>query len=179
MLQTNRFFILPLHINHTEQFYQLLSSNHNRIKESFPKLTSSNSSLAESKEYIEQKMLDFENKLFFSFGLWLKDTETLIGYLAIKNIDWSISKAEMGYFIDQIYEGKGMVTEALQILISYAFDELKMNKLYLRSLQNNIASQRVAEKNGFLKEGILRKEFKSGNDQLEDVIYYGLIQSDL
>jgi RimJ/RimL family protein N-acetyltransferase len=51
-----------------------------------------------------------------------------------------------------------------------------MNKLYLRSLQANIASQKVAEKTGFIKEGVLRKEFKSGNNQLEDVIYYGLVK---
>ena len=102
---------------------------------------------------------------------------SVIGQLAIKNIDWTIPKAELGYFIDQAHEGKGIVTEALQIVIQYAFADLKMNKLFLRTLVGNVGSQKVAEKNGFIKEGILRKEFKSGNNKLEDVVYYGLLRS--
>ncbi len=179
MLETSRLIIAPLKIEEAEAFYEMLTNNFNRIKESFPKTSSANTSLADSRKYIQEKIVEFENKTFFSFGICLKEENKLIGQLAIKNIDWSIPKGELGYFIDQTYEGKGIVTEALQKVIHYAFTDLKMNKLFLRTLLDNVASQKVAEKNGFIKEGILRKEFKSGNNKLEDVIYYARLNPNI
>jgi len=53
--------------------------------------------------------------------------------------------------------GKGYMTEALKMMSSYLFDYKKIERLGLLIMENNIPSQRVAEKCGYIKEGIVRK----------------------
>ncbi|MCL5028997.1 MAG: GNAT family N-acetyltransferase [Bacteroidetes bacterium] len=50
-----------------------------------------------------------------------------------------------------------------------------MNKVFLRIAEDNISSRRVAEKNGFIVEGILRQDFNISEGERIDVIYYGLL----
>jgi RimJ/RimL family protein N-acetyltransferase len=53
-----------------------------------------------------------------------------------------------------------------------------MNKVYICTSKINLASQRIATKLGFQKEGILREEFKNGKAILEDIVYFGLLKSE-
>jgi ribosomal-protein-serine acetyltransferase len=53
-----------------------------------------------------------------------------------------------------------------------------MNKVYICTSKINAASQRIATKLGFQKEGILREEFKNGKAMLEDIVYFGLLKSE-
>jgi ribosomal-protein-serine acetyltransferase len=55
---------------------------------------------------------------------------------------------------------------------------LLMNKVFICTSKINTASQRIATKHGFQQEGILREEFKSGDEMLEDIVYFGLLKSD-
>ena len=81
----------------------------------------------------------------------------------------------MGYFIDKDYEGKGIITKGLSQVIRFCFDTLKLKKLFLRIDPDNFPSKRVAEKNGFIVEGTLRSEYRTGNGDLIDLVYYGLV----
>jgi RimJ/RimL family protein N-acetyltransferase len=51
-----------------------------------------------------------------------------------------------------------------------------LNKIFMRIAEDNVSSRRVAEKNEFKIEGVLRKDFKTAEGKLIDVVYYGLIQ---
>ena len=53
-----------------------------------------------------------------------------------------------------------------------------MNKIFICTSKINFGSQQIALKNGFILEGILRQEFKNGEGILEDINYYGLLNSD-
>jgi RimJ/RimL family protein N-acetyltransferase len=53
-----------------------------------------------------------------------------------------------------------------------------MKKLFLRTHEKNIASRRVAEKNGFVMEGIIRNDYKTTSGVVVDLMYYGLLKSE-
>ena len=91
----------------------------------------------------------------------------------IKNIDWRIPKCELGYFIDKSFEGKGIMSKVIDDTISYCFNDLKMEKIFLKIGPENIGSKRIAERKGFVLEGVLRKEFRLETNELVDVEYYG------
>lgn len=71
--------------------------------------------------------------------------------------------AEIGYWIGETFWGQGIATQAVGLLVKYAFEELGLIRLYAGTFEYNLGSSRVLEKNGFAKEGVLVKAvFKNG-----------------
>jgi len=102
-----------------------------------------------------------------------------VGFIDLKNINWNIPKTEIGYFVNRDDEGKGISSNALKMIIGFCFNELKMSKLFLRTTKSNLGSQRVAEKNGFEKEGFVKRDYKTASGEIVDLLYYGLINNNL
>ena len=83
--------------------------------------------------------------------------------------------AELGYWIGEPFWNKGIATQAVKLMIQYAFEELKLLKVFAGVFEGNEASKRVLEKCGFELEGIARKAvFK--NDALMDEYRYGIVK---
>ena len=161
-----------------EEFFKLIDRNREHIRKTFPVTAFANSDLEKTHEFLLES-LETEKKMEgYYFYLRSLETTRLIGYVNIKNINEKIHKCELAYFIDMDYEGKGITTKAVADAVAYCFNELGMNKVFISTSPENMASRRIAEKNGFSEEGLLRQDFRNGNGQLEDIIYYGLLKSD-
>lgn len=65
--------------------------------------------------------------------------------------------AELGYWIGEKFWGKGIATKAVELILKYGFEELQLVRIYSGVFENNPASMKVLEKNGFQKEAIMRK----------------------
>ena len=64
-------------------------------------------------------------------------------------------------------------------MLQFAFDSLKMNKVYMRCTTANESYGALAADSGFLKEGVLRNDYRvSDSDELLDLNYYGLTRGD-
>ncbi|KAF2518918.1 GNAT family N-acetyltransferase [Flavobacterium salilacus subsp. salilacus] len=162
----------------SEEFFNLVERNRQHIYKTFPVTTVNCADLGKTKTFIENALATEKNKNGYYFYLRDVATNLLMGYIVIKNIDPKIMKCELAYFIDKEYQGQGITTQAIANTVKHCFDELGMNKVYICTATTNIGSQKVAVKNGFIQEGILRKEFKNGEGKLEDIMYFGLIKSD-
>ena len=62
--------------------------------------------------------------------------------------------------MDKEHNTKGYTTEALQLVVDFAFRELKLHRIEAGAMLDNIASIRVLEKVGFKKEGIAKRKYK-------------------
>lgn len=94
----------------------------------------------------------------------------------ILNGDVYVRSAEVGYWIGEPYWGHGIATEALRQMVSYTFTYFDIVRIYAEVFENNKASMRVLEKNGFYLEGVRRKAvFK--NDQLMDDYIWVLLRA--
>lgn len=75
---------------------------------------------------------------------------------------WTVSKlgkiAEIGYWVRTGESNRGICTEAVELLLDEVFNSLGYHKIVLRIAVGNDASDRVAEKLGFTREGVLREE---------------------
>ena len=102
-----------------------------------------------TKRWIEWNL---ENYSSYGFGLWavvLKKESLFIGDCGItmQKINGDLVP-EIGYHINKAHTGKGYATEAAQACRDYAFDVLQFQKVYSYMKYSNIASQKVAQKNG-------------------------------
>lgn len=160
-----------IEIQEAKEFFNLIHRNKERLTRYFPVTVKSNKNITLSTKYLKKLEQKAEKKAFYAFGIYTGNK--LIGVIYVKNIDWQIQKCELGYFLDKDFEGKGIMAKNLDKAISYCFNDLNMNKLFLRIGRENTGSKRLAKKKGFELEGTLRKEYRIETGELIDVEYYG------
>jgi ribosomal-protein-serine acetyltransferase len=163
---------------HPEEFYKLIDSNRKHIEKTFPITLSCCEDLDKTTLFLTEAAEKEEMKNGYYFYIRNLETHELIGYVCIKNINKTICKCELAYFVDKQYEGRGIISNVVSRTLAFCFDELLMNKVFICTSLVNEQSQRIALKHGFTEEGVLREEFKSGKGLLEDILYFGLLKSE-
>jgi [ribosomal protein S5]-alanine N-acetyltransferase len=158
--------------------YSLIKFNRARLEDSFPKTTAFITNDERGELYVHRKIREWRDQKSFYFGVWHNQTNEYIGQVFLRNINWDIPRAELGYYIDKAHEGNGFMKEAIRSLIIFGYEKLKVNKLFIRVLSSNAQSSSLAETCGFTKEGLLRNDFVKKNGSLSDSIYYGLTRDD-
>jgi len=89
----------------------------------------------------------------------------------------AMHRAEFGYWLAKPFWGQGIMTATVNVFVRFLFEELHMLKICADVFEFNAASVRVLEKNGFKREGHLRKHYlKDGN--LIDACAYGLLREE-
>ncbi len=87
----------------------------------------------------------------------------ILGFAAIVQLDLGAREGEIGYAIAAPARGRGVASRSLALLTKWGFDELGLVRLELRIDTDNTGSERVAERNGYHRDGVLRsKHFKEG-----------------
>ena len=82
--------------------------------------------------------------------------------------------ADVGYWLAPVGRGRGVMTRALLLVAGYAFRERGVVRLELYTLLDNVASQRVAERAGFVREGIARARIDSRDGSRHDAYVFAL-----
>ena len=124
------------------------------------------------------KILDsLKNNPYQFAALWTKENSRFIGEAGIISFNQRTNKCVIGYNLLPHFWNLGFATEITKALVSYAFEEMSIERVEALSMSLNIASCRVLEKSGFTLEGTLR-HFTKINDKYFDVRYYSTISSD-
>ena len=158
-----------------DDFFGLIELNRPRLEDFFAGTVARTRSLQDTRDYFREIEIKIEARTYFPYIVIDLDQPRFIGLIDIKSIDWNIPKAEVGYFMDSHYEGKGISGKALSIVIQHAAKEMGMRKLLIRTHTENQASKALAEKCGFQQEGIIRSDYKTSRGELVDLVYYGLV----
>lgn len=108
----------------------------------------------------------------------LEDPPRYIGGCGFNHIDWKNRWCEVGIMIGHTdYWGRGYGTDAMAILLRFAFEELNLNRVMLKAFAFNPRAIASYEKNGFVKEGVLRGQiFRQG--EYHDEIVMGLMREE-
>lgn len=106
--------------------------------------------------------------------LLICNTDGPVGIVGLNRVDPNWGVAELGYFVDPAAAGNGYATEGVALMLDYAFDHRRLEKLVAYILAGNPGSRRVVEKNGFEEEGHLR-EHAYADGKRQDVYVYGLL----
>ena len=156
-----------------ETFFKLIDDNRPRLEAFFAGTVSKTRTLEDTLKYCKHIEEHINDKHYFPFIIKDTRTDMFIGLMDVKHIEWSIPKAEIGYFIDAHYEGKGIISEGLGLLIAYLADTYQFKKLLCRASSTNLGSMNVALKNDFELEGTIRRDYRTTEGTLVDLNYYG------
>ena len=104
--------------------------------------------------------------------------DRLVGSFGLKRTDWRGRSSEIGYWVAPWARGEGVAVEALQAIARWLLLEQGFERMVLRAATGNTASQRVAEKAGFTREGVARNAGFT-NDGRVDLVVFSLIPADL
>lgn len=102
-----------------------------------------------------------------------------IGLIGFHYTDRDNHKTEIGYWISEPFQKKGITTMAFKRLCRYAFEDLNINRIQVRCAIGNEASRRIPIKLGFSLEGIERQGEWNNGDSYRDLELYSLVRSDL
>jgi ribosomal-protein-serine acetyltransferase len=160
-----------------QAYFQLIERNRPRLADFFTGTVAKTKTLESTKTYLAEISKKTEEKIYFPFVVVDNSNNSFAGFLDIKNIDWSVPKAELGCYMDEAYAGKGISSKALATFTNYCFNEFGFKKLFLRTHQNNASARRIAEKCGFEIEGTIRRDYKTTSGDLVDLIYYGKLST--
>lgn len=110
---------------------------------------------------IMKNRADRESDRGYSFLICLRDDDRVIGDVTLSFVArGALQSCMIGYSLDQAYNGRGYMTEAVKQVAAYAFEELRFHRIVGEVSPDNPGSIRVLENAGFRKEGISRSNVK-------------------
>jgi len=103
-------------------------------------------------------------------------SDEVLGSIGVRYFDGGVG--EVGYWVRREARGRGVATRALELIARWALLEKGLGRFQLRADVANEPSKRVAEKAGFVREGVLRSSLELKGER-HDVVMYSLIPEDL
>ena len=102
----------------------------------------------------------------------------LAGALGIFNVRADVRRAEIGYWLAETFQGRGIMTRAVGGLARVLFEERRFNRLEIRCQSENVRSRGVAERLGFRHEGTLRAVYPASDGLAADLEVFGLMRGE-
>jgi RimJ/RimL family protein N-acetyltransferase len=131
----------------------------------------------EAERYVKRQMEGRQAGHSMAFAIEHKEDEKFLGVLELRKIDAEHLLAEMSFWLIPEVWGQGYMSEVVQVVIKYAFEDLGLNRLYAYCMVRNPATGRVLEKNGFRQEGLLRQRVRKWGE-FEDVLLWAILREE-
>jgi ribosomal-protein-serine acetyltransferase len=111
------------------------------------------------------------------FELLLLSCGEVCGVVRLNQWDRENGSIFLSYFVGAEHQGRGLITRAARALLDLAFDRLELNRVELRCVPENVGSVRVAERLGFVREGVLRQAERLHGRFVDNAVY-GLLREE-
>jgi ribosomal-protein-serine acetyltransferase len=152
----------------------VIDRNRAYLKQWLPWLNTSNGP-DDTLAFIRTTLDQFANSDGFAAGIYSNDT--IIGTIGFHRVDWLNRSVEIGYWLSEEHQGKGIVTKACSEFIDYAFHEWGLHRVQIRCAVGNDKSCRIPERLGFVREGMQRHaEFLY--DRYVDLHIFGMLENE-
>ncbi len=178
LLEGHACYLRTLYEEDARNFATLVLRNKEYWSVFEPRHQDSYFTIAVQREKILESLHNMKKNREFSFGIFDSHTSELIGHISMYNVKrLPFSSAFIGYSIDQRYIGKGLATEAVQLIVTYGMEVVNLHRIEAYVSPRNVGSIRVLEKAKLQREGFLRKLLFI-NGEWEDHYLYAIIEED-
>ncbi len=133
-------------------------------------------SIEEASQFIGQIQELLQNTEGITWAISLKGKPELIGTIGLWRILKAHYRAEIGYMLRREYWGKGYIQEALKTVIEYGFGQLRLHSIEAQIDPLNTVSEKLLEKNGFVREAYFRENFYFEGEFIDTAVYSLLIR---
>ena len=127
--------------------------------------------------WVKRYMRGQEQGAKAGFAIVDSDTGDFLGFVALVKYDLETQEAEAGYIVSSRARGRGVATGALKLLTAWAFAELPLERIELLIDVENPASEVVAQRCGYTREGVLRWTYLKPGVR-SDTIVYSMLRRD-
>ena len=129
----------------------------------------------EALEFISAMDTNVNNNSVINWAITTKENDQLIGMIGYYRMKPENYRAEVGYILSAEYHGQGIMTEALQRVVQFGFEEMGLNSIEAVIDPENYGSEKVVLKNNFVKEGHFKEQaFFEG--KFLDSVFYSLLK---
>jgi ribosomal-protein-alanine N-acetyltransferase len=135
-----------------------------------------NTSIDDATKFIDRVKDGLSNAKGISWAITLKDDPKLIGTIGFWRIDDTHMRGEIGYDLQPVHQGKGLMTEAMVAILDYGFQKMNLHSVEANVSPDNEASIRLLERHKFIREGYFRENYYS-NGKFQDSAIYSLLTS--
>ncbi len=111
---------------HAEELNALIERNLNHIKE-WSAWLKDDRTIENTHLFIKRNLKQFAENNGFAICIWHKGV--MAGQIEYNYLDWTNRKTEIGFWLGEYFQGKGLVTKSCRVLIDYVFNELKLNRI--------------------------------------------------
>lgn len=112
----------------------------------------------------------------FEWDYVISYDKKVVGAIGIKINQHRQYIGEIGYFIDENYWGMGIASRAVKLVEKQGFSKLGLKRIEILMQPENKASEKVAIKNNYKKEGILKKMVRTRGKKMKDVFIYAKVK---
>ncbi|NDV94183.1 N-acetyltransferase [Dysgonomonas sp. 521] len=161
--------LYPLSVDDIFRIFNTLDREREYMREWLP-FVDATKDVEDTGNYVRH-VLETEDE---QFTIYYK--EQFVGLIGFKETDKDNKKIEIGYWLSQYAQGKGIMTRSVSKLVDYAFSELGMNRIQIKVAVDNQKSRRIPEKLGFREEGIERDGELLVDNVFTDIVVYSLLR---
>ncbi|PEL09803.1 GNAT family N-acetyltransferase [Bacillus sp. AFS017336] len=160
---------------YAEELVEALKENQNSLKEWL--VWAENIPVIEDyqRSIIPMWLQKFADNNGFETGIFYKDE--LVGMLGLHYIDWSNQTTEIGYWLSEKMQGQGIMSRAVEGLVTYCYEELNLNRVVIRAAVENEKSRAIPVRLGFKHEGVQR-EAQQIRDKFYDIAVYSMLKNE-
>jgi ribosomal-protein-serine acetyltransferase len=135
-------------------------------------------SIEETRAWLSLRDDAWKNGADYGFRVADARSDRMLGGVGLNQINNDYRAANLGYWIRTSATGRGVATRATRLLARFAFEELNLVRIKIVAAVGNLASQRVAEKVGAVREGIMRKALII-HGTVHDAVLTSLVAEDM
>ncbi|GGA60072.1 GNAT family N-acetyltransferase [Ornithinibacillus halotolerans] len=174
VLETNRLILRKIEQDDAHDIFEYLSDK--EVMKHYG--TEPFQTVDEAYKTISKYEAVFAEKRGIRWGITLKEEDKVIGSCFFYDMNWDHYRTDLGYILNKDYWKRGIAQEAVKAIIQYGIENLNINRFQSVIDPPNVPSQKVVERLGFQREGLLRSyEYFSG--KFDDLYMYSLLKSDV
>ncbi len=129
-------------------------------------------SAAEVRDFILRSQAQYEAGEGPNAGIWIDGV--LAGSIGCHRIDWANKSCSIGYWLDEEFQGRGIVTRCCEEILDYLFTELRLHRVVIQCGTGNFRSCAIPQRLGFTREGVAR-EAEWVNDRWVDLFVWSML----
>ena len=177
ILSDGNILVRPLQLDDAQQLFEAARES---IREMSPWLPwcHDNYAIEETREYLAVRVNDKTEEEAYGFGIFDRSTRKFLGGVGLSSFVRAHRMANLGYWVRTSATKQGAASKAARLVARFGFDQLGLQRIEILVAVPNLASQRVAEKIGAVREGVLRKRLLVRGVP-QDAAVFSLIADDL
>ena len=164
-----------LNHSHASGIFNLINSNREYLRK-WLTFVDTTKSVKDTENYISY-IDELSNNQNAETVISILYKEKLIGIIGLKKVDWANRITEIGYWLGEQYQGRGIITKSCCAVINYAFDQMGVNRIEIKCGVGNERSRHVPQRLEFKFEGIER-EGELVNGQYIDLEVYSILKKE-